>query len=80
MVDVLDEDDYYMVIAELPGVGETEVNWTIPGERELVIRAETGERKYARTIHLLERVQPQTAVSCYENGVLQLKLWKQAPR
>jgi HSP20 family protein len=76
MVDVLDEDDYYIVIAELPGVAAEAVEWSLRGDRVLAVRAVSEVRKYVREIPLTEPVARDRAVSCFENGMLQVKLWK----
>jgi HSP20 family protein len=78
MIDVLDEDDHYLVVAELPGLAAVDIDWSVGADGVLVIQGESGDRKYYRKLRLSRRVEPQTAVSCYENGVLQLKLWKQS--
>jgi HSP20 family protein len=76
MVDVLDEVDYYIVIAELPGVAAEAVEWSLRGDRVLAVRAASEVRKYVRDIPLTEPVARDRAVSCFENGMLQVKLWK----
>lgn len=76
MVDLLDEVEYYVVIAELPGIAAEAVEWSLRGDRVLVIRAASDVRKYLREIPLHEPVARERAVSCFENGMLQVKLWK----
>jgi HSP20 family protein len=77
MVDILDQDDHYLVIAELPGVGSAAVDWNIRDNQLLVIRAESGDRMYYGEVQLADSVQQQATASRCENGVLQLTLWKQ---
>lgn len=76
MVDVLDEVDNYIVIAELPGVAAEAVEWFLRGDRVLVVRAASEVRKYQREIPFSEPVVRERAISCFENGMLQVKLWK----
>jgi HSP20 family protein len=76
MVDVLDEVEYYIVIAELPGIAAEAVEWWLRGDRVLVVRAASEVRKYLREIPFGEPVVRERAVSCFENGMLQVKLWK----
>ena len=76
MVDVLDEVEYYIVIAELPGVAAEAVEWSLRGDRVLVVRAASDVRKYLREIPFSEPVARDRAVSRFENGMLQVKLWK----
>ena len=75
LVDVLDEGEYFLVVAELPGVGADRVSWDLR-DRTLTLGASADERRYFKKIQLLEPVEQQTAVSCYDNGVLQVKVWK----
>ena len=40
MIDVFDEDDHYRVIAELPGIDEAAVRWSIRDNRIVTIRTD----------------------------------------
>jgi len=79
-VDVLDEGDHFLVVAELPGVQETQVEWRLANERTLLIRAESPDRHYRRDIRVTEPIDAGKVLSSYANGVLELRLWKQMPR
>lgn len=76
ITDVLDEGDHYLIVVELPGVGESSVEWGVRNDRLVVIYARTTGRNYSKKIQLPLPVDERTAVSCYENGILELKLWK----
>jgi HSP20 family protein len=76
MADLFDEEDHYVIVAELPGATEADVKWNVEGQR-LIIRADAGDRKYYRVIDLAAAIDVHTAVRSYENGVLELKLWKE---
>ena len=76
MIDVLDEDDHYLVIAELPGIDAAAAKWRLAPERRLIIEASSVDRQYYGEARLGAPVAEGTAVSCYENGVLQVRLWK----
>lgn len=76
LADVFDEGDHLVVIAELPGAETTSVQFTVTDGTRLVIRAESCERKYQKNVLLPAAVNEQSAVSCYANGVLELRLWK----
>ena len=76
IADVFDEGDHYAVIAELPGVESSAVQWSVCDGQRVVIRAESPERKYHKELVLPGLVNEQAAVSCYSNGVLELHLWK----
>jgi HSP20 family molecular chaperone IbpA len=76
MADVHDEGDHYLIVAELPGAAETSVQWSVRDGRRLVVRADCQGRKYYTELTLAETVDEDTIVSCYANGVLELRLWK----
>lgn len=76
-VDVFDEGDHFLVVAELPGVDQAAVDWSITDGVRLTVRAESADRKYHRNIELSERVDREHASACHANGVLELRLWKQ---
>lgn len=80
MIDVLDEGDHYLVIAELPGIDGDAAQWRLTSDRRLVIEATSGDWKYYGETELGTPVSEGTAVSCYENGVLQVRLWKRRSR
>ncbi len=75
LVDVFDEGDTIIVIAELPGVDASEVRVEIHGD---VLSLETtGERRYAREILLPAPVAPDSLQQTYRNGILELRLTRQ---
>ena len=73
--DLLDEGDHFLVIAELPGVDEARIRWSIT-DRTLLISADADGRSYQKRFVLAAAVNPESCVSRYTNGVLELKLWK----
>lgn len=75
MVDVLDEGDYYRVVAEMPGVEEGDVRAEAKGD-VLILSAETGDRKYHKELLLSSPVEAETAERVCRNGILELRLWK----
>src|SRR5262245_25474592 len=68
-VDVFDEDDTVVVIAQLPGVDVSAVTWSLRTPRHLSIRADAIERKYATELELPAAVDEPQAVSSFANGV-----------
>lgn len=76
IADLFDEGDHYVVVAELPGVEETAVQWHVRDGVRVVIRAESADRKYFKEVELPGLVSEHAAVSCFANGVLELRLWK----
>ena len=76
MVDVFDEEDRILVIAELPGVSENEVKIEVAGDI-LNLTASDKERKYAREILLPGKVKPDSVKTSYKNGILEITLEKE---
>ncbi|MDP3064090.1 MAG: archaeal heat shock protein Hsp20 [Chloroflexota bacterium] len=75
LVDVLDEGDHILVIAEMPGVDEADVRVKVEGDI-LEIAASTGEREYRKEVLLPSAVDPKSLQSSYRNGVLEIRLAK----
>jgi len=74
LVDLFDEEQEIVVVAELPGVGEEEVHIEI--QDDILSLETTGERKYAKEILLPEPVDAATLQKAYKNGILELRLTK----
>ena len=71
---VVDENKNELYItAEMPGVEKQEIDVSATGE-DVVIKAEHGERKYAKTVRTPAEVDPDTAFAKYNNGVLEVTL------
>jgi HSP20 family protein len=75
MVDVFDEKDHILVIAELPGVAENEIKIEVAGDI-LNLTASDKDRKYAREILLPGKVKPESIKTSYNNGILEITLEK----
>ncbi|HEW89788.1 MAG TPA: Hsp20/alpha crystallin family protein [Candidatus Bathyarchaeota archaeon] len=78
LVDVMEEDDEVVVIAELPGVEKEDIDLRCDG-RELIISVDTERRKYYKQLELPSEVDPSSARASYKNGVLEVKLKKVRP-
>jgi HSP20 family protein len=93
-MDVIDKNDRYEVLVDLPGVRKEDIQVTIEGAR-VAISAETRSEKeekegdrvlhserfaasYARTFELPAEVTEEGAQATFENGVLKLTLPKRA--
>jgi HSP20 family protein len=74
LVDLFDEEQEIVVVAELPGVAEEEVHIEI--QDDILSLETTGERKYAKEILLPEPVDAATLQKAYKNGILELRLKK----
>lgn len=79
MVDVFDESDHLLVVAELPGVSEKEIAYEVKGDI-LHLSAAHGDRKYQKELLLPGPVEEQGATSSYRHGVFELKLRKASGR
>jgi len=74
LVDLFDEGQEIVLVAELPGVGEEEIHIEVQDD---ILSLETaGERKYAKEILLPEAVDATTLRKKYRNGILELRLKK----
>jgi HSP20 family protein len=76
LVDLFDEEQEIVVVAELPGVAQDEVHIEI--QDDILSLETTGERKYAKEILLPEQVDAATLQKAYKNGILELRLKKTA--
>lgn len=76
MVDMFDEEGHVLVIAEMPGVNESDIQFEVR-EDQLTIRARHGERKYAKEVQLPAAVTEDGAEAAYRNGIFELKLRKE---
>jgi len=79
LVDIFDEDKLIVVIAELPGVSEQEINIEIK-EQILELTALGKERKYSSNIMLPSKVIPSSIKTSHNNGVLKIILQKDQER
>jgi HSP20 family protein len=75
MVDVFDEDEHLLVVAELPGVEAGDIHFEVKDD-VLALGATHGDRKYGKEVLLPSAVKADAASSSYRNGVLEIKLPK----
>jgi len=75
IVDVFDEEDHILVIAELPGVSVEEIKVEVAGDI-LNLTASDRDRKYAKEILLPNKVKKEGMKSVYKNGILEITLPK----
>jgi len=76
IVDVFDEEDHILVIAELPGVSEDKIKIELTGDI-LNLSASDTDKKYAKEILLPGKVKPPSLKTAYKNGILEIKLEKE---
>jgi HSP20 family protein len=76
MVDVFDESDYLLVIAEVPGIKQDDVHLDLH-EDILVLAAESGDKKYRKEILLPASFAPERMSFTCRNGVLEIRFLKE---
>jgi len=74
LVDVFDEEQEIVIVVELPGVAEEEIQVEI--QDDIVSLETTGQRQYAKEILLPESVDTVAVQRTYRNGILELRLKK----
>jgi HSP20 family protein len=76
IVDVFDEGDSILVVAEMPGVSISDVQIDVKGDVLSISTAQTAPRKYAKEVLLPAAVNVATQRSTFKNGVLELRFHK----
>ena len=74
LVDIFDEKNEIVVVAEMPGVDEKDIKTGVKGNI-LSISAGSKDRKYTKEVKLPSKVTGKIE-STYKNGVLELKIKK----
>jgi len=72
LVDLFDEEDHLLVVAEMPGVGEHDLALELEGDI-LILSAERGEKKYRKEILLPEKFAQDKMTASVRNGVVEIK-------
>ena len=73
MVDVFEEDDEVLVVAEMPGIGAEDVHLELADDI-LTITASCGSKKYRKELLLPDAVADRSMTSSCRNGVLEVRL------
>ena len=76
MVDVFDEGDSILVVAEMPGIGMKDILIDVKGDVLSISTASTAARKYAKEVLLPAAVSVATQRSTFKHGVLELRFGK----
>jgi HSP20 family protein len=72
VVDIFEEDDHVLVVAEMPGITVEDVRVTVEDDL-LTISAERGDKKYRKEVLLpASSTREKTQVAC-NNGVVEIK-------
>ena len=75
LVDVFDEGDEVLVVAEVPGVQEKDIHLDFAGD-VITLSATGPKRKYEKEVLLPAAVEPKARRQSYQNGYLELRLAK----
>ncbi|MFO7897873.1 MAG: Hsp20/alpha crystallin family protein [Planctomycetota bacterium] len=75
LVDLFDEDTHVLVVAEMPGIGEEDVQLSLQDDI-LTIEGERGQKKYRKEVLLPQSFRPGEMMSTCRNGVLEVRLTK----
>jgi HSP20 family protein len=76
VTDVFDEGDHYLVVAELSGFDESAIHWKVIGNA-LLIDGFCDNRVCHKKLILSSAVKDENITSSFNNGILELRLWKQ---
>lgn len=75
MVDVFEEADHVLVVAEMPGIGSDDVQVEIRDD-VLIISAEKGDKKYRKEVLLPQSFSRENLKISCQSGILQVKCMK----
>ncbi len=76
VVDIEDEGSHLLIILEVPGVAERDINIAAEGH-VLRFKASSEERRYYKQVLLPSTVNPRSLKSSYRDGILEVSLLKQ---
>jgi len=77
LIDILEDKDDIVVVADFAGFKRENLRIRVKNQK-LVLSAESSERKYYKSLNLPKRVVPKTLRTRYKNGVLEIRLRKEA--
>ena len=77
MVDIFDEKDHVLVVAEMPGVAEEDIQLEVKDDI-LILAAEKGNQKYRKEVLLPATFSAKDMSHTCRNGILEVKFTKQA--
>ena len=75
LLDIFEEQDHLIILAELPGVDEKDLNIKT-NEDTLTITTDSKTPKYLKKVQLPTTIKKDTIKSTYKNNILQIKLKK----
>ena len=75
IVDVFEEKDHVLVVAEMPGVEAEDVRIEVADDI-LVLKAERGDKKYSKEVLLPVSVRRDGTTAACKNGIVEIKALK----
>ncbi len=75
IVDVFDEKDHILIIAELPGIDEKSIELELKKDI-ILLEAGGGNRKYSKEILLKDKIDFGSREMSFKNGILEVKFKK----
>jgi len=75
LVDILEEENEIIIIAEFAGFRKENLRIHVRNQ-QLILSAEALDRKYHKSLNLPRRVIPSNIQTTYKNGVLEVRLKK----
>jgi HSP20 family protein len=73
LIDVIEESDHVLILAEMPGVSNEDINLDLKGDI-LVLHAESESKKYHKEIVLPRSFDGKSMERSCRNGILEVKL------
>ena len=75
LIDVMEQEDTIIIIAELPGVKQDDIQINI-NDYSVTINVDNPDRKYAKNLDLPAPVDIHSTKTNYRNGILEIQLKK----
>jgi len=72
MVDIFEEEDHILVVAEMPGIGAEDLHIELQDDI-LILAAERGDKRYRKEVLLPEAVQQEKMTVACNNGIVEIK-------
>jgi len=77
-VDIMDEDDSFKIVVEIPGFTKENLNIEVSEDgQELTLQGRTDKREINQVIKLPSRIKPELTKSTFVNGILEIRSKKQ---
>ena len=77
-VDIIEQDDSFKIIAEIPGFTKENLNIEVSEDgQELILKGKTDTREISQVIKLPTRIEPKLTKSTMINGILEIRSKKQ---